>query len=505
MRNLALAVSLLLLSAGQAAATGRVGTIRAYIASAWNTLTRSHAALGAAAIDPKLGPSEQGVVYVPADEDLPALSTRLSAEVPAKDWARLRLRRLPAEGRAPSPAGLLYLPYPYVVPGGRFNEMYGWDSYFILVGLMRDGRVELAKDMTDNFLYEVAHYGKVLNANRTYYLTRSQPPFLSEMTLAVYDRTRDRSWLAHAAPLLERYYAYWTTGPHAIPGLGLSRYYDSGEGPAPEVLAGERDALGISHYGRIRIALGLSKLSRDFYKNDRSMRESGFDPSERFGPFNSQVLRLAPVCLNTLLYRMELDLARVHDELGDGGAARWRARASARAGRINALLWDERDGLYYDYDFVAGERRRYPFVTTFYPLWAGLADKTQAARVRENLKRFERPGGLRTSEKKTGMQWDAPYGWAPMQLIAVEGLRRYGYGADADRVSVNWLSLVMQEFEKHHAIVEKYDVETRTSSLAAGLKFGYTSNEIGFGWTNAAFEELYAQLSPDAQRSLEKK
>ena len=167
-------------------------------------------------------------------------------------------------------------------------------------------------------------------------------------------------------------------------------------------------------------------------------------------------------------------------------------------------MWDEKAGLYFDYDFQARRRRDYPFVTTFYPLWAGLAQPRQAQRVRANLPLFERPGGLRTSVNRSGEQWDAPFGWAPMQLLAVEGLRRYGYGADADRISVEFLSLVLQEFEKHHAIVEKYDVEARTSTLAADLKFGYESNEIGFGWTNAAFEELYSQLPAAARRRLEK-
>jgi alpha,alpha-trehalase len=157
-------------------------------------------------------------------------------------------------------------------------------------------------------------------------------------------------------------------------------------------------------------------------------------------------------------------------------------------------MWDERDGLYYDYNFKTKAVRRYPFVTTFYPLWAGLATPQQAARVVANLHLFERAGGLQTSTNESGSQWDAPYGWAPMQLIAVEGLRRYGYEREANRISVNFLSLVLKEFIEHNTIVEKYDVTTRRSQIGAGLKFGYKSNEIGFGWTNAAFVELYAAL-----------
>jgi alpha,alpha-trehalase len=164
-------------------------------------------------------------------------------------------------------------------------------------------------------------------------------------------------------------------------------------------------------------------------------------------------------------------------------------------------MWDEQDGLYYDYNFKTEKPRRYPFVTTFYPLWTGIASRAQASRIVKNLSLFERPGGLQTSTTRSGSQWDAPFGWAPMQMIAVAGLRRYGYNTAANRISVNFLSLVLKEFIEHNVIVEKYDVERRASQIRTGLKFGYTSNEIGFGWTNAAFIELYANLP--RQRRLE--
>src|SRR3712207_4675611 len=231
------------------------------------------------------------------------------------------------------------------------------------------------------------------------------------------------------------------------------------------------------------------------------MRESGFDPSNRFGPFNTDIIHYNPVCLNSLLYLMETEAAEIMTLAGRPREARaWRQRAALRRAAVNRLMWDERDGLYYDYNFVRREVRRYPFVTTFYPLWAGIATKEQAARVVSNLHLFERAGGLRTSTNVSGSQWDAPYGWAPTQLIAIEGLRRYGYEAEANRVSVNFLSTVLKDFVEHNTIVEKYDVEARTSSLGAGLRFGYSSNEIGFGWTNAAFTELYAQL-PAGERA----
>ena len=143
----------------------------------------------------------------------------------AEELQRIELRTLPARADQVRDHGLLYVPYPYVVPGGRFNEMYGWDSYFIQLGLLRDGELELARNMTDNFLYEIEHYGMILNANRTYFLTRSQPPFLTEMILGVYEKTRDRAWLRSTLPAIDRYYTFWTTPPHVIESIGLSRYF----------------------------------------------------------------------------------------------------------------------------------------------------------------------------------------------------------------------------------------------------------------------------------------
>jgi len=499
------------------ATPAQVEEIRAYIKGAWKTLTRSNASLAAAAFDPKFQKKgDRSTVYIPADEDSARVESELKKAMKPEDLASIELKTMPKDAGAGIAPGLLYLPKPYVVPGGRFNEMYGWDSYFILVGLLRDDELDLAKDMTDNFLYEVRHYGEVLNANRSYYLTRSQPPFLSEMVLGVYGKTKDKAWLEASVPALERYYRYWTEGPHQTES-GLSRYFDAGEGPAPEVLADEKDAAGRTHYDRVKEFLKthqipdypLSKeydakadeLTPFFYKNDRSMRESGFDPSDRFGPFNSEVIDFNPVCLNSLLYRMESEMAEIEKELGHPDKAKaWSSRAAGRKERMNALLWSEEDGLYYDYNFTQKAVRRYPFVTTFYPLWAGIADDKRAARVRANLAKFERPGGLQTSVFQTGKQWDAPFAWAPMQIIAADGLRRYGFKEDADRVSTEFLSVVLKEFIAHHAIKEKYDAAHRSSDIGAGIKFGYSSNEIGFGWTNAAFEELYSKLSDKGKK-----
>src|SRR5919198_119499 len=491
-----------------------------YTKRTWSALTRSIRDLPKAAPDPKIhrAPGELWPVYVAADESRADAEQKLRGVLSADDLRTIELRTLPERPEQIRDHGLLYLPYPYVVPGGRFNEMYGWDSYFIQRGLLRDGELELARSMTDNFLYEIAHYGTILNANRTYFLTRSQPPFLTEMILGVFDKTGDRRWLRSTVPSIDRYYTFWTSPPHLIEANGLSRYFDLGEGPAPEVLADERDSEGRTHYDRVRefyrtheivdydvsqfYDRGADRLTGLFYKGDRSMRESGFDPSNRFGPFSADIIHYAPVCLNVLLYRLEEDAARIHSILGNRAkSAEWTARAERRRTLIDQFLWDPDAGLYFDYNFEAKRRRHYQFATTFYPLWAGVASPEQARRVVSNLSKFEAPGGVLTSTETTGNQWDAPYGWAPLQIIASGGLRRYGYDADADRLARKFVSLVVDDFAAHGTIVEKYDVRRRSSDLGAGLRFGYSSNEVGFGWTNAAVLDLLAGLNAPRDRA----
>ena len=493
-----------------------------YIQEGWRTLTRSNAQMAEAAVDPKFATSniKRWKVYVSLQENLARVEQELRGQMKPEDFAQIEICRLPQSltGALQEP-GLLYLPHPYVVPGGRFNEMYGWDSYFIQVGLLRDGHTVLAKNMIDNHLYQIENYGAVLNANRSYFLSRSHPPFLTQMILGVYRQTNDTAWLKNTVPMIESYYRFWTKEPHLTAETGLSRYYDSGIGPAPEVIADERDAQGRTHYDRVCEYYRTHQITdydiaqyydraRDeltplFYVGDRSMRESGFDPSNRFGPFSVDIVHYDPICLNSLLYLMETDTAEILSLLGSHSMARlWTTRAQERRQTINRLMWDEPDGLYYDYNFVEKRVRRYPFITAFYPLWVGVADEKQAARMVANLHLFERSGGLLTSTQVTGSQWDAPFGWAPTEMIAIQGLRRYGYNNEADRITANFLSLILKEFIKHKTIVEKYDVERRESEVAGSIKFGYDYNVIGFGWTNAAFVELYSQLPQGEQQNV---
>jgi len=513
-----------------------LGPVLNYIESDWDVLTRSMTRCDSI-VDPKL--AEAALLYLPASFPEPDSVKQL------EQACKLHVEHLPmiiqhpgqADVDAISPQGLLFLPNKYVVPGGRFNEMYGWDSYFIILGLVRDHRVDLARGMVENFFFEIEYYGTVLNANRTYYLTRSQPPFLTSMIMEVYNAEKaagheDKSWLARAYGFAAHDYEMWTHEPHLAGSTGLSRYYDFGNGPAPESL---QDETGLRHkvigyfllhteLARTYVvaknsaqpatgpdysvevcdvnktvarpgcdAAGTAQLSADYYKGDRSMRESGFDISFRFDPYGAATHHFAPICLNSLLYKTEKDLEEISRLLGntaEGG--QWKERAEHRKQQINQYLWDDQRGLFFDYDLRTGARSMYEYATTFYPLWAGLASPHQAEAVARNVKIFEQPGGLAASPIDTGVQWDYPYGWAPLQSLAVEGLRRYGYTSDADRIAYKFLSTVAENFRGEGTIREKYDVVTRSSE--APVSAGYQANVIGFGWTNGVFLEFLQEL-----------
>ena len=521
--------------------------IRTYISSGWDVLTRSMTRCDSV-VDPKL--AAPSILYLPAEFPAPA-----SVEKLQKD-CKVDVEHLPvaihrpgeADAEKIQPPGLLFLEKPYVVPGGRFNEMYGWDSYFIIVGLLRDGRTDLARGMVENFFFEIEHYGTLLNANRTYFLTRSQPPFLTSMIMAVHEAEKaaghaDRAWLEKAYEHASKDYEMWTRDPHLAGTTGLSRYYDFGQGPVAEGLQDETgyyrtvaayflnhpeladhdlvetkpgaanpDAIGFQFnlqlcentQSRSKCdSLKSLSLSREYYKGDRSMRESGFDISFRFGPYSAQTHHYAPVCLNSLLYKTEKDLEEMSQLLGKKeDADRWRQRAEDRKQRMNEYLWDGVRGQFFDYNFATQTRTAYEYASTFYPLWAGLATREQAHAVEKNLPIFEHPGGLAMSTTETGVQWDYPYGWAPIEFLGIEGLRRYGFTADADRLSYKFLSMVAENFRRDRTIREKYNVVTRSSETH--VTTGYKSNVVGFGWTNGVFLELLHELPRDQVERLAK-
>jgi alpha,alpha-trehalase len=517
--------------AAQAAAPDPAKT-RAYIDHAWDTLTRSMDDCSAL-VDAKV--KTRPVLYLPADLETPpgldAIAERCRVDVhrlpqPITALGEIAPARVPIQG-------LLYLPHPYVVPGGFFNEMYGWDSYFIVLGLLADHRFAMARGMVENQLFEVAHYGGVLNANRSYYLTRSQPPFLSQMIRAVLDdksgfadAAAARAWLEQAYPLAVRDHDIWTRSEHRAGDTGLARYFDYGTGPVPEMqdsryLRGaiqwlrahpeqdpgylikapqHPDAKEAESLARtscdVRVSqvcdgawFGGYRLSADFYLGDRAMRESGFDTTFLFGPYAGSTHHYATVGLNSLLYRYETDLADFAQRLGRSeDAQRWTAAAAARRAAMDRHLWCASCGMYYDYDFVAGKRSEYSFITAFYPLWAGAASPEQANATRGQLGQFERKGGLMMSTRESGAQWDAPFGWAPTNWLAIAGLDAAGFHGDAKRIAEKFNGTIDRSLAADGTIREKYNMVSGDAKVE--VKAGYTTNVIGFGWTNGVYLKL---------------
>ena len=241
---------------------------------------------------------------------------------------------------------------------------------------------------------------------------------------------------------------------------------------------------------------GGFRLSRDFYEGDRAMRESGFDTSNRFGLFSGSTQHFAPVCLNSLLYRYERDMAHFAHLLGKPqDALHWDRRATARAAAMQRYLWRAKEGVFADYDFVHARLSDYAFITSLYPLWAGVATREEANKIEAQLNLFERSGGLSTSNTNTGLQWDEPYGWAPTNWIAVAGLDAMGFHADAARIAQHFDATVDAGFAADGTIREKYNVVTGNSQVSVST--GYTQNVIGFGWTNA----VYLKMKEIADRS----
>ncbi len=425
---------------------------------------------------------------------------------------------------------------PFVVPGGRFNEMYGWDSYFIALGLLHDGRVELAKAMVDNFIYEITHYGAILNANRTYYLTRSQPPFFTSMALAVYQRLPEdaasKEWLKLVLQAaIKEYRNVWMNRDRLTP-IGLSRYFDSGHGAPPEVEAGHFEVVYEPYAKKLGMEVrafesayrsGTIKIPEldAYFVHDRAMRESGHDTSYRL---EGRCANLVTVDLNSLLYKIEKDIAAIIEKEFSGvwktaegeseHSAGWHEAAEKRKAFISQYLWNAERGMFFDYDFVQQRQIDYVSATTFYPLWAGLASPEQAESLLQNaLPLLEMPGGITGStEESRGpvtpqrppRQWDYPNGWAPHQMLVWQGLSNYGYEGVAHRLAYRWLYTITFNAANYNGTVpEKFDVVARSHQVFAeygnvGTKFDYITRE-GFGWTNASYQ-IGASLLPAGLR-----
>jgi alpha,alpha-trehalase len=474
---------------------------------------------------------------------------------------------------------------PFVVPGGRFNEMYGWDSFFIVWGLVQQPeRVQLARAIVDNQIYEITHYGKVLNANRSYYLTRSQPPFISSMISLVWEASprgvEQRAWLRRALlAAIAEYEAVWSVDPRrtgtCADGVCLARYFDEGTGEPPEVEPGHFAWFYQSHArasGRcvtpgsdiasrrefVRCAQQLGADYRAgvlndpqidaFFLNDRCVRESGHDTTYRwFSEGTERCAEFATVDLNSLLFKLEIDIARLLNTEFDGElqghlATQWCARAKARALLMQRFMWDERAGAFFDYDVGRSRRSEYLSATTLYPLWASapnpcattLVTREQAQRTRDAaLAALEARGGLMATDpsarqrtrlpevlvldaagdvrrdgQAAARQWEAPNGWSPHQMLAWAGLRSFGFDADAQRLAYRWLHTIVRNAADYHGMVpEKFDVVKASHKVFAeygnvNTEFSYIAQE-GFGWMNASYVVGSAFLSPELRAALQ--
>jgi alpha,alpha-trehalase len=403
---------------------------------------------------------------------------------------------------APRYSSLLPLPEPYVVPGGRFREMYYWDSYFTMLGLVESGRQDLAENMVRDFAYLIDNYGHVPNGTRSYYLSRSQPPFFYAMVglLNLKDPADpDSRYLQE----LRREYAFWMQGEAglgqgmahrrvvAMPdGAVLNRYWDDADTPRDE-----------SYRQDTELARSSGRDAPQLYRDVRAAAESGWDFGSRWfadGRTLSTIhtTEIIPIDLNSLLYGLEQAI--------EGGCARakdracvseFSRRAAARRKAVDRYLWDQAAGVYRDYDWVKQAQVPRVSAAIVYPLFVAMASKPQAEGVGRTLSReLLKAGGVATTPEVTGQQWDAPNGWAPLQWMSVSGLRGYAILPLAESIACRWMISVNRVYAENHKLVEKYDV------IATGRPGGGGEYPLqdGFGWTNGVMRKLLSIYPADA-------
>ncbi|PRX30738.1 alpha,alpha-trehalase [Paraburkholderia sp. BL18I3N2] len=417
------------------------------------------------------------------------------------------LRREPDAAASPW-SSLLPLPYAYIVPGDRFDEIYYWDSYFIMLGLEQSGQHALVVDELKNFATLIDRYGHIPNGNRTYYLSRSQPPFFAQMVRLVAEQDGDAVY-AQYLPELQREYAYWMDGADGLPtghanrhvvrlpdGTLLNRYWDARATPRDESY--REDVLTAQQTPQ--------RDSADLWRNLRAGGETGWDFSSRWFADGKtlatvDVTSLVPVDLNCLLADLERTLAKAYRLRGDvTHAENMEQRATARAEAIRRVLWDPQLQAFGDYDFVHHTLTHRLTAATVFPLYTGIATRQQAKTVAATLQReLLRPGGLATTQTVTGQQWDAPNGWAPLQYLAVIGLRRYSEMALAQTIATRWIRTNVSYYQHTGKLVEKYDIDAAAPGVSAGG--GEYPLQDGFGWTNGVLRALLVLYPQTVQAS----
>ena len=363
---------------------------------------------------------------------------------------------------------LIGLPKPYLVPsftektGFDYNELYYWDSYFMVQGLLDEKHQDLVMGILEDLVVMFERLGTIPNASRTYLTGRSQPPFLTSFIFDLYHTYKlSDEWLKK------------------MMGVAQAEY--------------ETVWMGIKKPNERQVYHGLSRYYDINYLHDLAEAESGWDMTPRFG---RKALNYLPVDLNALLYKYEADFAKTAHILGDiRGAAKWDDAAKLRQEAMDSLMWDRLRGMYFDYNFVKEKRGNVSSLATFYPLWAGMASEQQAKLLVKALRRFENKGGLATTDSlpvgqfvlgTMPTQWAYPNGWAPLHYLVVRGLERYGYHQDARRIAQKWLKTNLSWFNRDGVFLEKYNVVNPDKPPVKGV---YPS-QTGFGWTNSVFERF---------------
>ena len=401
--------------------------------------------------------------------------------------------------KAGSPIGsLIPLPNPYVVPGGRFGEIYYWDSYFTMLGLQASGQGSKIRNMVNNFAYLIKTFGFIPNGNRTYFLGRSQPPFFS-LVVNLLSEIEGKKTLLTYLPQLQQEYDFWMDGKTRattqspayrrlvrLPdGVFLNRYYDDRDTPRPESY---KEDVGLAR----QTGTGKPEMDRILYRHLRAGAESGWDYSSRWFR-DGKTLRtihttdFIPVDLNALLVNLEQTLAEGYRLKGDQKQAQMYLRlAQQRRSALLKYCWDGKRQFFFDYDFVARKQSAVYSLAAVYPLFFNVASASQAQGVARVIQRdFLKPGGLTTTLVRTGEQWDAPNGWAPLQWMSIRGLRNYKLTKLADQIKTAWVAENLRVYKASGKMVEKYDV---VSTVAA--KGGEYPTQDGFGWTNGVLLRL---------------
>lgn len=396
-------------------------------------------------------------------------------------------------------SSLISLPNPYIVPGGRFREIYYWDSYFTMLGLADAGRLDAIEDMVENFAFLIDEIGFIPNGNRTYFCSRSQPPFFVLMVELLAEVRNDRAIVRKYLPQLRLEYEFWMNGAgtltedrsstaHVIKvGDGfLNRYWDDRDAPRAESYAEDRE-----HAAR------SDRDEHELYRNIRTACESGWDFSSRWFDESEtlesiRITNILPVDLNALLCRLETVLSETYKENGDTDLGDFfDDRAAHRRRMLQTLFYDEVAASFVDLSYPEFAPTGVLSLAAAYPLFLEIATPDQAASVARLIQqRFLAPGGWVTTLQSSGQQWDRPNGWAPLQWIVSTGLRNYGFTDEADVGAKRWVKNNLDVYKLTGRLLEKYDVE-HIGALATGGEYAV---QDGFGWTNAVLLRCMNQL-----------